>query len=593
MKNLKVKNLLTLISITLVVCVAVILTVVSVYNIKSTTTISIEKYVQAMNDGYKLEIKSEVETVIKVMQSEYDKIKNAGITEEQAKINAKEIVRGMRYRDDDSGYFWIDDTDYNLIMHPVLPEQEGNNRHELEDQNGVMIIQEIMKKCTGKDGGGYNEFYFTKSDGKTVAPKLAYSQIFEPWGWVVSTGNYVDEMREEMKVSQDAITNEFNQFLVFIIAVTFILIVVSFVVARILGNAICKPLAKIQELAMRLSKGDLSVPVDVVGKNELGITARALNEAQDNMVALISSVNDTAGDLSNAITDFQNNFSSMGESIQNVTIAVNEIAENSTGQAGSTSEASNGIGAISESIGRTANEAVSLDENTKTMREYSEKSMETLQELIAINNETTRDIDEMYTQTETTNVSVEKIHEAAEFISEIASQTNLLSLNASIEAARAGESGKGFAVVAGEIGHLATQSDSTAKEINDIISELMDNSNRSLEIMRRINEVSKQQLGALNNTSQMFRSLQQSLNSCIDSTDVITEHISMVNNQKEKILGSVNTLSALATDNAASTEETSSMATELENTVGGSREIVENLSADVKVLVETLGQFQF
>ena len=73
MKNLKVKNLLTLISITLVVCVAVILTVVSVYNIKSTTTISVEKYVQAMNDGYKLEIKSEVETVIKVMQSEYAK----------------------------------------------------------------------------------------------------------------------------------------------------------------------------------------------------------------------------------------------------------------------------------------------------------------------------------------------------------------------------------------------------------------------------------------------------------------------------------------------------------------------------------------
>lgn len=75
----------------------------------------------------------------------------------------------MRYRDDRSGYFWIDDTDYNLVMHPILAEQEGNNRYDLEDQNGVMIIQEIMKVCNSADGGGFNEFYFTKADGVTVA----------------------------------------------------------------------------------------------------------------------------------------------------------------------------------------------------------------------------------------------------------------------------------------------------------------------------------------------------------------------------------------------------------------------------------------
>lgn len=552
-----------------------------------------KEYTNAKNEGYRLEIKSQVQSVIKILQTEYDRIQAEGISEETAKKDALTVIRGMRYGDDDSGYFWIDDKDYTLVMHPILADQEGKNRHDLEDQNGVMIIQEIMKKCESSKKGGFNEFYFTKSDGKTVAPKIAYSQMFEPWGWAVSTGNYVDDMRADMKDVEQSIHAKFNVFLGVIAASTLLLLIASFAVARLLGRQICVPLKKIQQLALRLSKGDLSTPIDISGKNELGQTAQALNEAQTNMVTLLSHVTETSHGLSNAVSTFGSNFSSMGNSIQNVSLAVNEIAQNSTNQAGSTSEASAGINVISDNIGQTADEAISLDENTKNMQNYSNKSMETLQNLISINTQTTSDIKEMYSQTETTNISVEKIHQAAELISEIASQTNLLSLNASIEAARAGESGRGFAVVAGEIGNLATQSDAAAKEINSIIDELTTNSAKSLEIMDRIKEISHEQLDALNNTTDMFNNMQNALHACIDSTNVITEHISEVNNQKDKVMGSVDTLSSLATDNAASTEETSSMTTELEHAVTESNALVATLSENVHTLTEALQQFHY
>lgn len=147
--------------------------------------------------------------------------------------------------------------------------------------------------------------------------------------------------------------------------------------------------------------------------------------------------------------------------------------------------------------------------------------------------------------------------------------------------------------MAGKIGNLATQSDATVKEINAIISELMENSSKSLEIMNQINEISGRQLKAQNNTSQMFQNLQHPLNVCINSTDFITEHITMVNDQKDKVMGNVNTLGEFVADNAASTQEISSMAMELEDSVGGSKVIVENLTADVKMLMDTLGQFRF
>ncbi len=156
MKNLKVKNLLTLISVLLVCLVAFILAGISIYNIRTTTNMSSTEYENAMYNGYQLELKSQVQSAINVLQSEYDKIQSEGISEEEAKNTAKEIVREMRYRDDNSGYFWIDATDYTLIMHSVLSEQEGTNRYDVKDQNGVYFEQSIIKTGTSAEKCGYN-----------------------------------------------------------------------------------------------------------------------------------------------------------------------------------------------------------------------------------------------------------------------------------------------------------------------------------------------------------------------------------------------------------------------------------------------------
>lgn len=588
-----VKGMLISACVLLVMVVSVILGGIAIWGIKSSTSMAIEEYKTAMNDGYNSEIKSEVQSVIHVLNTEYDRVQSGEITEEEAKENAKEIVRGMRYREDESGYFWIDDTDYVLVMHPILADQEGNNRYELEDQNGVMIIQEIMKVCQSAEKGGFNEFYFTKSDGVTVAPKVAYSQIFEPWGWVVSTGNYVDDMSLEMSQVENRIQSQFVKMCILVVVSVVIMLVVALVVSAQFGKSICKPLVKIQELATRLAHGDLTTAVDVKAQNELGVTADALNTAQEQMVGLISRIQDTSVKLADALKEFETNFGTMSESIQNVSVAMNEIANNSTEQAEATTSATEGISIIADQIDNTSGEVETLDKNTETMEVQSQKSVEALSKLIDVNNKTKDDIDLMYSQTMKNNEAVAKISESAVLITEIASQTNLLSLNASIEAARAGESGRGFAVVAEEIGHLANQSAETAEVINKIIGELTDNSQKSTDMMKRMKEVSEDQVNVLTNTNSMFGDLQQALKNCVQSLNLITNHITEMDAQKNVITENVDSLGRLATDNAASTEETSSMSTELDHLVGRSGELLSELSGDVDELRANISKFLF
>ena len=585
------KTTLVLVCATLGIIIGVVVGLIGVMTIRNISNGAYDEYAKAMDDGYRTEIKSQVQSVLAILQAEYDKAAAGILTEEEAKAEAAEIVRAMRYRDDDSGYFWIDDTDYILVMHPILPEQEGNNRYDLEDQNGIMIIQSIMKACQSVDKGGYNEFYFTKADGVTVAPKVAYSGYFEPWGWAVSTGNYVDDMELEMQGIKDSIVREFRNSCILMAGCCVILLIITVVVSFIVGEFLVVPLRRVKDFAVSISEGDLTADVEVKQRNEMGVAADSLNTAREKIHGLIMAIAGTAHKVEDMTVEFDESFRQMEKSIGEVDIAVEEIAKNITAQAASTSDATGEVNKIAEGIDRTTKEVADLRDNSGSMKKLSQECSDKLQELVQANMRTKEDVVSMQTQAEATNEAADAIKQAAGLIDAIADQTNLLALNASIEAARAGESGKGFAVVATEIGALANQSTQAVGEISKIINDLVSKSVQSLQIMEKVNGTVEHQVDVLNDTQSIFKDLYANLDQCMTSIVSIEEMTEDIERQRQGITTVLDTLNSLAQDNAASSQETSAMTEELGQIVSRSKEMVEDLKGDVDHLVGGAEQY--
>ena len=590
-KYKSLRNSIMLMCAGVVILTALVVGGNAMLSVKSMAGYANEIYQNAVDEGYRTEIKSQVQSTIAILQSEYDKAQAGEKTEEQAKEDAKEIIRNMRYRDDQSGYFWIDDTDYILVMHPVLTEQEGNNRYDLQDQDGVMIVQSIMKVCQSADKGGYNQFAFTKADGVTVAPKVAYSGFFEPWGWAVSTGNYVDDMQAGMDAVEAEIEASTDSLNMRIDVVFVVIIVVALALAFLYGTQMVKPLKEIQEFARHLAEGNLTWEVHVKAKNEIGLTGELLGAARRNTRQLLQNITEVANGVKGALSQFDSAFSNMKVSIDETSTAVSSIAGNVNEQASSTDDAAGEVSVMAERIERADDEIKVLDENAQDMKRLSEQSMATLNNLIKVNDNARENITAMANQTEATNQAVQQIAEAANLINEIADQTNLLALNASIEAARAGESGRGFAVVADEIGKLANQSASSVEEIRRVIEELIAKTSKSVQIMKEMNKSVDVQVSSLSETYKTFEELYHELDNCVNAVQNIGAMTEEIESQRSNVTQSLDILNNLAQDNASVAQQTSAMTGELSNIVDGSNKIVLDLEDKVQLLLVDIEKF--
>ena len=472
MNNVKVQTKLIIVMLTTIVAL-VLCAVISSESMKQLQSKALETLETDERASYDEQIKQQVDNVISLCQTIYDQYQAGVYTEEEAKKLAADEIRQLRYGD--AGYFWVDQYDgTNVVL--LGNDTEGTNRMETKDANGYQMVKEIIRVGQEADGG-YTDYVFPKEGETEPSPKRSYSKAFEPFGWVIGTGNYTDYIDDQVaSIEKDFSSYVTGRMTLFIISTLIEGIIVVLLLIMIIISII-RPLKKCISSIGVMEQGDFSQAMGTAllkRRDDFGKLAASLESMRNEMSGLIGEVKSQSTEITRMVQEIDDNIQALDEEIENVSATTEELAAGMEETAASSEE----INAMSHEIESAAKSIATRSQDGATEADDIRDRAVGIKKTTTENDERTKaihaEINEGLTKALEDIKVVDQIGVLAESIMEITGQTNLLALNASIEAARAGEAGKGFAVVADEIRVLAEQSKAAVVHIQDVTKNVVE-----------------------------------------------------------------------------------------------------------------------
>lgn len=435
----------------------------------------------------------------------------AWIEDITAEMKAAALRQIAKMRLTDGNYFWVNDLEHKMVMHPIKPALDGKELSGFKDAKGKYLFREMVQVAKA-DGEGYVHYYWGKPGKDGDFPKLSFVKLFKPWGWVVGMGVYIDGVDAAVAKQQAALDDTINSMILLVLIVSAVLALLGAGAgvwgSRSVTNTIGGEPVEIADIASRISGGDLTISATTNGNGK-------------SACGIFKSMTDMAGNLRNVVCDVQGVTDNVAAGSEELSASSESLSQSTVEQAASIQEVTASLVSIVDSIRKNADSAEATSKIASATNQDIKSGEESVQKTVG---------------------AMREIADKIVFIEEIARQTNLLALNAAIEAARAGEQGKGFAVVAAEVRKLAERSATTAQEISEL-------SVSSVEVAEKTGELFAHLAPEISKTAEQVREVAEA---CAEQNHGVS--------QIEKAMGQ---LDAVIQQNAMASEEMASTSTEL------------------------------
>jgi len=415
-------------------------------------------------EAKKVTIRSAVESVHGIIENYHAAATSGKITEREAQQKAIDLIKRLRYAENE--YFWINDMKPVFVAHPY-PDMDGKDVSELKDETGRKMIVEMVETVK-RDGEGYANYIWRRQETGRLTKKISFVKGFRPWGWVIGSGIYVEDVDEVFRKRAVNLS----------LGVLFSALLILWISLRVAGS-ITKPLSTLKQGMESVAEGDLRVKDQgeaekSEGSDEVAQLLRALIEMRRNLDSLVGQVqisgiqvNSSATEIAASARELEATVAEQAASIREVTATAKEI-----------SATSDNLMRTMEGVGQTASETAGMGEEGRDKLSLMQSSMRGF--ITATGN--------ISSKLGLINENANKISGIVTTINKISDQTNLLSLNAAIEAEKAGEYGKGFSVVAREITRLSEQTAVATKDIEYMVKEMQSSVSSGVMEMDKFSE---------------------------------------------------------------------------------------------------------
>ncbi|WP_027396564.1 methyl-accepting chemotaxis protein [Anaerovibrio lipolyticus] len=586
--SLKNKVIFVVVAISLLttLCIGVMM----VYSMVDESKRQVETYRETLTRDIEKQLKDQTESAVSVINYVYSLQQNGTLTEEQAKKEAADRVRAMRY-DNGAGYFWIDTYEgVNVVL--LGRPTEGKSRINSVDPNGTRFIEEMIKNGR-KEGGGFTDLMFAKPGEDTPLPKRNYTVAFAPYQWVLGTGVWIDYIDSMVAHQEEEANAALWSGLIKMGAFVLVLQILFIFIGYVFANKIIQPIISVTDRLKVFATGDFrtdsSDDARYDSNDEIGEMRQAMRTLQSNISNMMKKVMATAQQVTDSAGQLNTNASQSAEVSNSVANSMVNVAGNCSEQFTEIETANGQVETLGRHMMNFVNTIQHSSEVVKVTQDKAVAEAKTVdgavEQMKLIQTSVMQSADVI---TELGEES-DRIGKIVDTISSIAAQTNLLALNAAIEAARAGEHGRGFAVVADEVRKLAEQSSESAGEIAGLITSIQDKSQKAVAVMQegvdRVESGTKvvQDSGAsFNEIAEMVRKVVEESQEMNNIVNALNENTKTIGEAIQSVAVKSSSVSSEAESVSAASEELTATMSEIESSSGVLAEMAKDMLKSVE-----------